>query len=102
MYWNDIDSQFVILVKGHRFVKSIVRNVAHRPPARDLMRDAFATYVMVQPVFLDFLERRANEAYAAGFDRFDEWQFLFKAKTDHPSADHAEHASSSSSLGDQV
>jgi hypothetical protein len=43
MYWNDFDSQFVIPVMDHGFVKSMVRNVAHRPPARELIRDEYAT-----------------------------------------------------------
>jgi hypothetical protein len=61
---------------------------------------------MVEPIFLDFLERRGNEAYAAGFDRFDDWQFHFKSRIDRVRADQlaADHgdASPSSAIYDQA
>lgn len=81
MYWSEPDQQFIILVKGHRFVKSIVRQAAVPPLARSLIQDDFSTFMHIDPEHRVALEAEASAAYEAGFDRFDDWQMLFKSKT---------------------
>jgi hypothetical protein len=79
MYWSEPDQQFIILVKGHRFVKSIVRHAVNPPLARSLTQDDFSTFMLIDADRRTALEAEASAAYEAGFDRFGEWQMLFKS-----------------------
>ncbi|MBV5324597.1 MAG: hypothetical protein J0626_04635, partial [Rhodospirillaceae bacterium] len=80
MYWSEPDQQYIILVKGHRFVKSIVRHAAMPPLVRSLTQDDFSTFMQIDADERAALEAEASAAYEAGFDRFDDWQMLFKTK----------------------
>ena len=80
MYWSEPDQQFIVLVKGHRFAKSIVRQVSDPPLARSLIQDDFSTFMPLDPGHRAALEAEASAAYEAGFDRFEDWQMLFKSK----------------------